>query len=65
MEFIKFQSQSFECFWRFKASVEKQTGCNIKVLCTDRGGRLLSKEFNNYYEEHGIHQELTAPYTLE
>lgn len=45
--------------------VENQSGYNIKVLRTDRGGEFVSKEFNQFCEENGIHRELTAPYTPE
>ncbi|GKE69578.1 retrovirus-related pol polyprotein from transposon TNT 1-94 [Tanacetum coccineum] len=44
---------------------EKQTGKNVKVLRTDRGGEFVSKEFTAYCDEEGIKRELTAPYTPE
>ncbi|GJR23799.1 retrovirus-related pol polyprotein from transposon TNT 1-94 [Tanacetum coccineum] len=50
---------------KFKALVEKQSGRNIKVLRTDCGGEFLSKEFNDFCDEHGILRQLTALYTLE
>ena len=50
--FLKNKSESFDCFKKFKALVEKQSGRNIKVLRTDRGGVFLSKEFNDFCDEH-------------
>ncbi|KAJ9542646.1 hypothetical protein OSB04_029152 [Centaurea solstitialis] len=55
----------FECFKKFKALVEKESGRFIKVLRSDRGGEFTSNEFNVFCEYHGIRRELTAPYTLE
>ena len=63
--FLKYKSESFDCFKKFKALVEKQSGRSIKVLRTDRGGEFLSKEFNDFCDEHGILRQLTAPYTPE
>lgn len=63
--FLTSKSETFENFRKFKAFVEKQWHSYIKTLRTDRGGEFLSKEFNLFSEEHGIHRELTAPYTLE
>ena len=45
--------------------MEKQKGSNLKTLRTDRGGEFTSGQFNQYCEKHGIHKELTAPYTPE
>ena len=45
--------------------VTNQSGCHIKVLCTDRCGEFISKEFNLFCEENGIQRELTARYPLE
>lgn len=58
--FLKFKSEAFENFKKFKALVEKQIGCNIKALRTDRGGEFLSDEFNLFCNENGIHRELTC-----
>nr|GFB58473.1 retrovirus-related Pol polyprotein from transposon TNT 1-94 [Tanacetum cinerariifolium] len=63
--FLKLKSESFECFKKFKAMVEKQSGKVVKVLRTDRGGEFLSKEFTNFCDEEGIKRELTAPHTPE
>ena len=63
--FLKYKSETFENFKKFKSLVEKQSGCQIKTLRTDRGGEFTSKEFNNFCEVCGIHRELTAPYTPE
>lgn len=63
--FLKFKSESFENFRRFKTLVEKQNGRCIKALHVDRDGEFLFNEFNVFYEENCIHRELAAPYTLE
>ncbi|GKA87126.1 reverse transcriptase domain-containing protein [Tanacetum coccineum] len=45
--------------------VEKQSGKDLKVLQTDRGGEFLSKEFVAFCDDHGIKRELTTPYSPE
>jgi len=61
--FLKFKSEAFENFKKFKALVEKQSGYNIKALRTDRGGEFLSDDFNLFCDENGIRRELTSPYS--
>nr|GEU80705.1 retrovirus-related Pol polyprotein from transposon TNT 1-94 [Tanacetum cinerariifolium] len=61
--FLKNKSEAFNYFKKFKSYVEKQSGRNIKVIQTDRGGEFMSAEFITFCEEYGIHKELTAPYT--
>ena len=63
--FLKHKSETFENFKKFKALVEKQSGCSIKTLRSDRGGEFNFNEFNIFCEENGIHRELTTPYTPE
>jgi hypothetical protein len=43
--------------------VEVETRRKLKALRTDRGGEFTSTEFGQYYAEHGIHRQLTAPYS--
>ncbi|KAJ0491696.1 putative RNA-directed DNA polymerase [Helianthus annuus] len=63
--FLTKKSESFEKFKMFKARVERESGKLLKTLRTDRGGEFCSGEFNAFCDEHGIHRELTAPYTPE
>ncbi|KAA0066378.1 retrovirus-related Pol polyprotein from transposon TNT 1-94 [Cucumis melo var. makuwa] len=44
---------------------KKQSGMFIKSLRSDRGGEFLSNNFNHFCKKHGIHRELTTPYTPE
>jgi len=45
--------------------VEKQSGCSIKTLRSDRGSEFTSTKFAVFCEQNGIHRELTAPRTPE
>uniref|UniRef100_A0A803MSQ1 Integrase catalytic domain-containing protein n=1 Tax=Chenopodium quinoa TaxID=63459 RepID=A0A803MSQ1_CHEQI len=63
--FLKFKSEAFENFKKFKALVENQSGRHIIALRTDRGGEFVSDQFNAFCDEHGIRRDLTAPYTPE
>ncbi|KAM1192904.1 hypothetical protein ACFX10_013253 [Malus domestica] len=54
-----YKSESFERFKEFKNEVEKQTGKQIKILRSDRGGEYLSNEFLDYHKECGIISQWT------
>jgi len=61
--FLKLKLETFENFKHFKALVEKQSGCPLKTLRSDRGGEFTSNEFAIFCKRNRIHRELTAPYT--
>ena len=50
-------------FKEFKAMLENQTGRRIKVLRSDNGGEYTSKEFDAFYFQEGIKEQLTVPDT--
>ena len=45
--------EAFSKFKEFKVLVERQSGCNIKILRSDRG-EFTSNEFYNYCKSQGI-----------
>ncbi|KAK4257721.1 hypothetical protein QN277_007276 [Acacia crassicarpa] len=59
--FLKQKSEVFEVFKKFKASVEKESGCKIKAMRSDRGGEFTSKEFLEFCDHNGIRRPLTVP----
>ncbi|CAL9022194.1 unnamed protein product [Prunus brigantina] len=61
--FIRNKSSALECFMKFKAMTELQSGFKIKSLRSDRGGEFLSGEFNRFCEESGIQRQLTMAYS--
>eukprot|EP00253_Pinus_taeda_P026417 PITA_26417 len=61
--FLKNKSEVFEKLRNFKALVGNQSGLNIKVLRTDRGGEYIFKEFLLFCRDNGIHKQFTARYT--
>ncbi|PNX55476.1 retrovirus-related Pol polyprotein from transposon TNT 1-94, partial [Trifolium pratense] len=60
---LKEKSNAFENFKVFKALVEKEVGCGIQCLRTDRGGEYTSNAFNEFCSREGIKRQLTATYT--
>lgn len=63
VHFLREKSESFIAFKSFRALVEKETECSIKIFRTDRGGEYLSQEFISFCESHGLRRQLTAAYT--
>ena len=51
---LKYKSEVFEKFKEYKSEVENQLRQSIKVLRSDRGGKYLSQEFQDYLKENGI-----------
>jgi len=61
--FLKYKSDVFSIFQKFKSLVEKESSCNIITLRTDNGGNFCSSAFSNFCDTHGIKRQLTTPYT--
>ncbi|KAG6484843.1 hypothetical protein ZIOFF_053368 [Zingiber officinale] len=61
--FMRQKSEVFMIFKKFKSLVEKQSGCFIKILRSDRGKEYTSKEFHNFCEDEGVERQLTVRYT--
>ena len=62
--FLKEKLEAFEKFKIFNNRVENESGVKIKSLRSDRGGEFTPREFNIYYEEHGIKRQLSSPHSL-
>ena len=60
---LKFKSEAFITFVKFKALVERESGRLLKILRTDGGGEYTSAEFESFCEQSGIKHEITTPYT--
>ena len=61
--FLKYKSESFSCFRKFKAMTELQCGFKVKCLRSDRGGEFMSTEFVQFCENEGIQRQHTLAYT--
>ena len=60
---LQCKSDAFEAFKHFENLAETEKGLKIKTLRSDRGGEFNLDEFSNYWLEHGIKRQLTAPYS--
>nr|KYP39290.1 Retrovirus-related Pol polyprotein from transposon TNT 1-94 [Cajanus cajan] len=63
--FLSSKAQTFDVFKKFRAMVESQSGCKIKMLRSDNGKEYTSNEFNAFCEDMGIVHQLTVSYTPE
>ena len=59
---MKHKSEAFDKFKEYQSMVEKQTGKNIKILQSDRGGEYLSNKFFDHLKSKGILSEWILPY---
>lgn len=60
---IKAKSECFERFKEFKALVEKEAECSMKVLRSDNGGEYTSNQFEAYLKAQGIVHQTSTPHT--
>jgi hypothetical protein len=60
---IKMKDEALNRFKIYKTKVENQLERKNKWVRSDRGGEYLSNDFCEYYAEHGIIYETTAPYS--
>ena len=56
---MQYKSEAFKKFKDFKAEIEKRLNKSIKSLRSDRGGKYLSNEFQDYLRENGIVSQWT------
>jgi Reverse transcriptase (RNA-dependent DNA polymerase)/Retrotransposon gag protein/Integrase core domain/Chromo (CHRromatin Organisation MOdifier) domain/GAG-pre-integrase domain len=61
--FLINKSDTFECFLKYKAFAEKQTGKLIKIMRSDGGGEYINSIMQNYFTDNGISYEMTTAYT--
>lgn len=61
--FLKTKDEVFQHFQEFHAMVERETGKQLKCLCTDNGSEYTSNAFEVYYTNRGIRHETTVPDT--
>ncbi|XP_070668900.1 uncharacterized protein [Malus domestica] len=54
VELNESKSEVFGAFKKFKATIEKESGCKIKAMRSDRGGEFTSKESQEFCEANGI-----------
>jgi hypothetical protein len=63
IRFMKHKSEALQKLKEFKAHAETQSGCSIKRLRSDNGGEYASSAAQDFYKQHGIQWEPTAPYS--
>ena len=61
--FLKNKSEAFENFNIYKEMVENGMDSRIKCLRYDNGGEFTSKEFMDYYNNHGIKKQFFVAMT--
>ena len=61
--FLKEKSEAFKLFKTFKTLVENEKEAKIKCLRSDNGGEFNSKEFDLFYETHGIKRQFSTART--
>jgi transposase InsO family protein len=57
--FLKNKSEAFENFKIYMEMVENEMDSRIKCLRSNNGGEFTSKEFMDYYNNHGIKRQFS------
>jgi len=60
---MRFKSDVFSIFQKYKVFVENLFSCTIQQLQSNNDGEYLSIEFQKFLAEHGIFHRLTCSYT--
>ncbi|KAK4389763.1 hypothetical protein Sango_2313300 [Sesamum angolense] len=63
VDLMRYKSEDFVRFKKFRLKVENQTSRKIKTLQSDQGGEYLSGEFLDHLKENGIVSQWTPPGT--
>ena len=45
--------------------LSRQSGCQLKAVCTDNGGEYVNHELAQFFQDHGIQHQTTIPYNPE
>eukprot|EP00731_Ephydatia_muelleri_P018948 Em0011g988a len=61
--FMKRKSEAFDKFKEFERCSTNECGLSIGIFRLDNGGEYISKEFEKFLLDKGIHHELSAPYS--
>ncbi|CAL2255037.1 unnamed protein product [Prunus armeniaca] len=61
--FLRYKSEVFSVFKKFKAMVELQSGYKLKKLRSDRGGEYTSTEFSKFCDDMGMERQLTVAHS--
>ena len=64
IEALKIKDDVLAAFKNYRTLREKQSGCQLKVLHTGRGGEYIG-EFDDYFKKNGITHKVIAPYSPE
>ncbi|GBM32129.1 Retrovirus-related Pol polyprotein from transposon TNT 1-94 [Araneus ventricosus] len=65
VRFLKNKSEAWKKFQEVKNLLERQSGCKVKFLQSDRGGECIGEKFDDYLKELGIQRRLTVKNTPE
>ena len=60
---MKMKSEYSSLFMKYQEIMERETGRQIKVLRSDRGGEYISNTLHEHFVQNGIQHQFSAPYT--
>ena len=61
--FITHKSDSFQAFRKLAKVIQNKKNLKIASIRSDHGGEFENKDFESFYEEHGIEHNFSAPRT--
>ncbi|RDY12271.1 hypothetical protein CR513_02971, partial [Mucuna pruriens] len=63
MGYVPYKHRSFRVFSIFCKRIQNEKGINITLFRSDHGGEFENKNFQQFYEDHGIFHNFLAPRT--
>jgi transposase InsO family protein len=63
VSFLREKSDAFEKLKKFKVLAKNQTGRKLKEIHSNKGGEILSRDFKELCDRHGIKRGYTIPGT--
>ena len=61
LTFLRQKSEALAGIQHYIATVERQTGCKVKIIRSDNGGEFTSNNWSDYMKNHRIEQHFTPP----
>ena len=60
---LKHKDDAVQCIIEYDRFILNKTGHHLKVLRSDNGGEFINHYLKDYFDQHGVRQQTSTPYT--